>query len=68
VQIRGFHIVVKGNRAEHITEISDGAGLHTGFSQMSNERFDLDCALQKAIIGMQMQVNKIFRFILYIHI
>jgi hypothetical protein len=28
----------------------------------------LDCALQKAIICVQMQMDKIFRFILNIHI
>jgi hypothetical protein len=56
----GFHRIIKGNGAEQIAEVCYRTGFHFQFLEPFGKRFELDCTLQKAIIGMHVQMYEIF--------
>ena len=54
-----LHRVIERDRAEHVAMISHGARRHTQFVNAVGKRFDLNCAVEKTVISMQMEVYEL---------
>src|SRR5437763_2951612 len=57
-----FHRIVKSDRAIHVAMIGHGAGIHAQRFQALRQRFDLNSAVEKAVVGVQVKVSEtVFR-------
>ncbi len=54
-----LHRVVESDRAKHVAMIGHGTGCHTEFFDPFRERFNLYCAVEKAVVGVEMKVNEV---------
>ena len=53
-----FHRVVKGDRAKHVAMIRHGTGCHAKLLDTLGQWLYLNCAVEEAVIGVQMEMNK----------
>src|SRR5438876_11596514 len=51
-----LHRVVKRDSSKHVAMISHGTRRHAKFFGSPGKGFDLNCAVQEAVIGVQVQV------------
>ena len=54
-----FHCVVEGDGAKHIAMIRHGTGRHAQFFGAFGQGFDLNSAVEEAVIGVQMKVSEL---------
>jgi len=54
-----LHRVVERDRAVHVAVVGHGARVHAQRSQAFGKRFDLDGAVEQAVVGVKMKVNEI---------
>ena len=53
-----FHRVVKRDGAKHIAMVGHGTRRHAQFFSSLGKRLDLNCAVEKAVIGVQVEMCK----------
>src|SRR6185503_455787 len=54
-----LHRVVERDRTEHVAVIGHGTRRHFQFFNAFGERFDLDGAVEKAVVSMKMEVYEL---------
>ena len=54
-----LHGVVKRDRAKHVAMIRHGTGRHAQFFGAFGQGFDLNSAVEEAVIGVQMKVSEL---------
>lgn len=55
-----LHRVVERDRAVHVAVVGHGARVHAQSSQAFGKRFNLDGAVEQAVVGVKMKVNERF--------